>query len=93
MTIKYRSVISKGYLFREDVQVVWELPYPSIIRPVSEDRKALVNYGEGLAGLSWNVRERLVPFLLRSPRVLTEPKSGQIMFQVEVHATRWFFTR
>jgi hypothetical protein len=59
-TVKHRSVLPKERLFKEDV--VGELPYISVVRPVSTDWESLVNYEEGLAGLSWNsdVRGSLV---------------------------------
>jgi len=59
-TVKHRSVIPRGNLFREDV--VGELPYISVVRPVPLSFN-LANYEEGLAGLSWGVRGRLSPFL------------------------------
>jgi len=51
-TVKHRSVIPKGRLFKEDV--VGELPYISVVRPASKDWKRLANYEEGLAALSWD---------------------------------------
>jgi len=54
-TVKYRSVIPRGKLFKEDV--VGELPYISVVKPAFVDWMYLTNYEEGLAGLSWNVGE------------------------------------
>ena len=51
-TVKHRSVIPKGLLFKEDVMGL--LPYISAVRPASKDWKCLANYEEGLAALSWN---------------------------------------
>jgi hypothetical protein len=59
-TVKHRSVIPRGNLFRE--VVVGELPYISVVRPVPLSFN-LANYEEGLAGLSWDVRGRLSPLL------------------------------
>ena len=53
MTVKHRSVISRGMLFKEDV--VGELPYISLVRPAFVDWMYLTNYEEGLAGLSRNI--------------------------------------
>jgi len=52
-TVKYRSVIPRGKIFKEDV--VGELPYISVVKPDFVDWRYLTNYKEGLAGLSWNI--------------------------------------
>jgi len=57
-TVKHRSVIPRGRLFREDV--VGELPYISVVRPASSDWTCPANYEEGLAVLSWNNRKPYV---------------------------------
>ncbi len=58
-TVKHRSVVPRGALFREDV--VGELPYIFIVKPASLDWRCPVNYEEVLAGISRNVRGRLFP--------------------------------
>jgi len=63
-TVKHRSVIPRGNMFREDV--VGQLPYISVVRPDKETVSLsfnLANYEEGLAGISWKVRGRLSPLL------------------------------
>ena len=62
-SVKHRSVILKGKLFKEDV--VGELPYISIVRPACAGWEGLANYEEGLAGLSWDsdVRRRRIVLL------------------------------
>ena len=61
-TVKHRSVIPRGRLFKEDV--VGELPYISVVKPAFVDWKSLINHEEELAGLSWNVRGQLVSLRL-----------------------------
>ena len=57
--VKHRSVIPRGQLFKKDV--VGELPYISVVKPVFAGWRILTNYEEGLAGLSWNVGGSHVP--------------------------------
>ena len=82
-TVKHKSVIPKGRLFKEDV--VGELPYISVVRPVSTGWKRLANYEEGLAGLSWNsdVRWPLVLILALG----TNPQMFQDtnIYNVKIH--------
>ena len=61
-TVKHRSVIYKGLLFKEDV--VGLLPYISVVGSASKDWKCLASYEEGLAAHSWNplIRGNLFSF-------------------------------
>jgi hypothetical protein len=61
-TVEHRSIIHGGRFFRKDV--VTELPYISVTLPVPSGWKRLVNYEEGLAGFSLNVRWQLPPPLI-----------------------------
>ena len=58
-TVKHRSVVPRGALFREDV--VGELPYIYIVKPASLDLGFPDNYEEVLAVILRNVRGRLSP--------------------------------
>jgi hypothetical protein len=66
-------------LFREDV--VGELPYMLVVKPAPADWKILINYEEELAGLSWNVRGRLVSlWFASSPGLIATKVTGRKLF-------------
>jgi hypothetical protein len=56
-TVEHRSIIHRGRFFRKDV--VSELPYISVNVPVPLGWRKVVNYEEGLAGFSTDVRWQL----------------------------------
>jgi len=56
-TVEHRSMIHRGRFFRKDV--VSELPFISVNVPAPLGWKRVVNYEEGLAGFSSNVRWQL----------------------------------
>ena len=81
--VEHISVIPKGRLFKEDV--VGELPYISVVRPVSTDWQSLVNYEEGLAGLSWDSDVRGSPVLILASGTNSQTFQDTYISNVKIH--------
>jgi len=83
-TVKYKSVIPRGRLLKEDI--VGELPYISVIKPAFVDWGFLTKYEEGLAGLSW-LGGSLVSPTRNSPTLIIIKADEQDLLHIEVRTT------